>query len=136
MNTKTNFIIICREAFLEAGTNNLNLIRIFSSVQAGAFPFALPPFALVVNFDTDTPGNHTLQTEVRGPGGATIAKTTLPVTTNAGNWQVIANFEHLKVPAPGTYTFRLALDGIPMGERSLQVSPGSSSKSSRPPAVV
>lgn len=120
---KTHFIIICREAFLEAGTNNLNLIRIFSGVQADRFPFVLPNFALVVNFDVDQAGAHTLRTTVTGPDGTTVANTELPVTTNAGNWQVIANFEHLRAPIPGPYTFHLTLDTQPLGSKLLTVNP-------------
>jgi hypothetical protein len=123
MKLKTQFIIICREAFLEAGTNNLNLIRIFSGVQAGRFPFVLPNFALVVNFDVDEAGAHTLRTTVSGPDGTTVANTELPVNTNAGNWQVIANFEHLQAPLPGPYTFHLTLDTLPLGSKTLQVNP-------------
>lgn len=136
MNVKSNFIIICHEAFLESGTNNLNLIRIFTAVQAQSFPFALPPFALVVNFDIDTAGPHTVRTEVTAPDGSRLAATDLPVTTNAGNWQVIANFQQLKAPAPGTYVFRLTLDGQPLGERSLEVRSAGATKVRRPPAVA
>lgn len=120
---KTHFIIICREAFLEAGTNNLNLIRIFSAVQADRFPFILPSFALVVNFDVPEAGQHTLRTTVTGPDGKEVATTELPVRTNAGNWQVIANFERLQAPLPGTYTFHLMLDTLPLGSKTLTVHP-------------
>ncbi len=128
MHLKTQFIIICREAFLEAGSNNLNLIRIFSTAHAAAFPHVLPPFALVVNFDIDTAGAHTLRTEVVGPDGAQAARSELPVTTNIGNWQVIANFEQFRAATPGIYTFRLALDDMPLGERTLEVRPTTTPK--------
>jgi hypothetical protein len=136
MKVKPHFIIVCREAFLEAGTNNLNLIRIFTQAHANAFPFALPAFALVVNFDIDTAGPHVVRTEVLGPDGTRIAGTDLPITTNVGNWQVIANFEQLKAPTPGAYTFQLTLDDQPLGEKVLNVIPTSAPKASRTPAVA
>jgi hypothetical protein len=123
MDIKPHFIIICREAFLAAGTNNLNLINVFTQINADKFPFMYPRFALVVNFDIDTGGSHVLRTDVLDPSGKPIAHTEMPVTTNPGNWQVIANFEQMQYSAPGTYTFRLALDGVPLGERTLAVLP-------------
>ena len=132
MNSKTHFIIICREAFLEAGTNNLNLIRIFSQVHADRFPFVLPSFALVVNFDVDEAGSHTLRTVVSGPDGTEVANTELPVRTNSGNWQVIANFEHLRAPLPGTYSFQLTLDTRPLGSRTLLVNPAKARAKAEP----
>jgi len=129
------FIILCREAFLEAGTNNLNLIRIFSSVAADRFPYPMPPFALVVNFDITEAGTHTLHTELTGPEGQRVAQTDLPVKTNTGNWQVIANFEHLQFPVPGVYTFRIALDGEPLGTAALTVTPARA-RAKREPAVA
>ena len=137
MIIKPNFIIICREAFLEAGTNNLNLIRIFSQVHADTLPFQLPPFALVVNFDIDEAGQHLLRTDVFGPDHKQIAHTELPVTTNAGNWQVIANFERLTAPVPGTYTFQLMLDDTPLGSRALEVKSNAPKPGrSKPPAIA
>ena len=123
MDIKPNFIIICREAFLAAGTNNLNLINVFTQINADKFPFMYPRFALVVNFDIDTGGSHVLRTDVLDPSGKQIAHTEMPVNTNPGNWQVIANFEQMQYAAPGTYTFRLTLDGVALGERSLAASP-------------
>ena len=123
MNIKPHFIIICREAFLQAGNNNLNLIGIFSQLNADKLPFQYPHFAVVVNFDIDTAGDHVLKTDVFDPAGKPVAHSELPVRTNAGNWQVIANFEQMKFNAPGTYTFRLVLDDTPLGERTLEVKP-------------
>ena len=123
MTITTRFIIICREAFLTAGSNNLNLIGIFTQINADKFPFAYPHFAVVVNFDIDTPGEHTLAADVMDPAGKQVAHTELPVRTNAGNWQVIANFEQMKFMLPGAYTFNLALDGHALGTRTLSVAP-------------
>lgn len=123
MNIRAHFIIMCREAFLAAGTNNLNLIGIFTQINADKFPFMYPRFALVVNFDIDTAGNHVLRTDVMDPSGKAIACTELPVTTNTGNWQVIANFEQMQFIAPGTYSFLLSLDGVSLGARTLEVKP-------------
>lgn len=123
MTITPHFIIICREAFLQAGTNNLNLIGIFTTVNAPKLPFVFPRFAVVANFDIDTAGNHSLTTVVTDPSGKQIAHTELPVRTNAGNWQVIANFEQMTFTVPGTFTFRLSLDGIALGERTLDVKP-------------
>jgi len=123
MNIKPHFIIICREAFLQAGSNNLNLIGIFTQLNADKLPFLYPHFAVVVNFDIDVAGDHTLRTAVLDPSGKEIAHTDLPVRTNAGNWQVIANFEQMKFASPGVFTFKLSLDGVSLGERTLEVKP-------------
>lgn len=123
MTIKTHFIIICREAFLQAGNNNLNLIGIFSQLNADKLPFVYPHFAVVVNFDIDAPGDHVFRTDVLDPSGKQAAHSELPVRTNAGNWQVIANFEQMKFASPGPYTFRLTIDGEALGERVLEVKP-------------
>jgi len=123
MIAKSQFIIICERAFTAAGSNNLNLVNIFTQIHAAAFPFTHPQFAVVVNFDTDTPGSRTLHIDITDPAGAQVARTELPVTTSIGNWQVITNFELMRFAVPGAYTFHLTLDGQPLGERVLQVLP-------------
>lgn len=123
MSITTRFILVCREAFLTAGTNNLNLIGIFTQINAEQFPFAYPHFALVVNFDVDGSGEHRLEADIVGPTGARVAHSDLPVVAHSGNMQVIANFEHMQFAAPGTYTFRVSIDGALLGERSLDVKP-------------
>ncbi len=127
---------MCREAFLAAGTNNLNLINVFTQINADKFPFMYPRFALVVNFDIDTDGNHILRTDVMDPSGKALARTELPVSTKAGNWQVIANFEQMQFAVPGTYSFLLSLDGVSLGSRSLEVKPMLSPSSGHKTAIA
>lgn len=123
MPIRPNFIIICEKAFLSAGSNNLNLIGIFSHINAASLPVSWPSFALVVNFDTDTPGQHVLRTDIMDPSGKQVAHTELPVTVTAGNMQVIANFEHMQFAVPGTYAVNVFFDGHPLGQRMLQINP-------------
>jgi hypothetical protein len=96
---------------------------VFTQIHADTFPFVYPRFSLVVNFDIDTAGSHMLTTDIIDPAGNRIGHSEMPVTTHIGNWQVVANFEQMQYPVPGTYTFRLALDGVALGERSLAVLP-------------
>ncbi|HXV26834.1 MAG TPA: hypothetical protein VD862_02325 [Candidatus Paceibacterota bacterium] len=128
MEIKTNFIITCREAFLSAGTNNLNLINIFSTINADKFPFAYPHFALVVNLDVPETGTYALNTAVAGPDGKELARTSLSVTVKSANFQVIANFENMQFAAPGAYELKVDLDGTPVGSRTIQVNLVSSPK--------
>ena len=121
MNIKTNFLLTCQNAFLSAGTNNLNLINIFTNINADKFPFVYGRFALVANIDVDTPGQHTLNTVVSGPDGKVLAKTALPVKVNGPNFQVIANFENMHFSAPGTYELKVDVDGVPVGTKALKV---------------
>lgn len=121
MIIKPHFIILCREAFLQQGSNNLNLIGIFTQLNADKMPFQFARFAVVVNFDIDVAGDHTLHTEVVDPSGKQIARTNLPIKTNVGNWQVIAQFEQMQFATAGTYTFRILIDDILLGERTLSV---------------
>ena len=123
MNITPHFIIICREAFTAAGTNNLSLINIFTQITADRFPFLFSRFALVANFDADAGGSHVLRTLILDPSGTQLTSTQVPVVTNAGNMQVIANFEQLKFPVPGRYIFRIFLDDTALGERILEVKP-------------
>lgn len=121
MNIKTNFIVTCQNAFLSAGTNNLNLINIFTNLNADRFPFTYGRFALVANIDIDTPGEHTLNTTVMGPDGKQLAKTSLPMNVSGPNFQVIANFENMQFSAPGTYELKVDVDGTQVGSRTLRV---------------
>ncbi len=117
------FIVVCDQAFLAAGSNNLNIIGIFSQINAAKFPFAYPHFALVVNFDAAKAGRHVLHTSVVDPAGNEIAHTDLPVTVAAGNMQVIANFENLQFAAPGEYILQVMIDGQPLGRRAIRIAP-------------
>ena len=121
MNIKTNFIVTCQNAFLSAGTNNLNLINIFTTINADKFPFTYGRFSLVANIDIDTLGKHTLNTVIIGPDSKELVKTALPVNVAGANFQVIANFENMKFSAPGSYEIRLDVDGEEIGSRKLQV---------------
>lgn len=123
MNITPKFIIICERAFLTAGSNNLNLIGIFSQINADKFPCTYPAFALVVNFDAAQPGQHVLRTDITDPTGKQVAHTELPVAVTAGNMQVIANFEHMQFAVPGAYTLAVSLDGHPFGSRAITVRP-------------
>ena len=121
MHITPHFIITCQQAFLTAGTNNLNLIGIFSAINTENLPFSYPRFALVANMDVDTAGDHTLTTKVFSPDGRELAKTSLPVKVSGTNFQVIANFENMKFDTPGTYELRVDLDGEPVGSRKLTI---------------
>jgi|GEM_PF-5566737 len=136
MNITPQFIIVCREAFLQAGTNNLNLIGIFNQLTAEKLPLVFPRFSVVVNFDIDVAGDHVLRTDVVDPSGKHIAHTELPVRTTSGNWQVIANFEHMQFTSFGVYSFILALDGVAIGSRTLEFKPTYAPTTGRKPALA
>ncbi len=123
MNIIPQFILVCERAFLTAGSNNLNLIGIFSQINADKFPCTYPSFALVVNFDAGQPGQHVLHTDITDPTGKQMARTELPVTVTAGNMQVIANFEHMKFAAPGIYTLSVSMGEQSLGSRTITVRP-------------
>jgi hypothetical protein len=120
-NIRTQFIIVCDQAFLTVGSNNLNIIGIFSQINTQKLPFVYPRFALVVNFDADQAGQHILRTTVTEPTGKQVAQTELPITVTSGNTQVIANFENMQFSAPGLYSLDVFLDAKPLGQRVIQV---------------
>lgn len=136
MNIKPQFIIICREAFLQVGNNNLNLIGIFTQLNADTLPFVFPRFSVVVNFDIDVAGDHMLRTDVIDPSGKQIAHTELPVRTTVGNWQVIANFEQMQFASFGMYSFVLSLDGVSVGTRALELKPMLPPVTGRKPSIA
>ncbi len=136
MNIKPQFIIICREAFLQAGNNNLNLIGIFTQLNADKLPFIFPRFSVVVNFDIDVAGEHLVHTDIIDPSGKQIAHAELPVRTTEGNWQVIANFEQMQFATYGMYSFVLSLDGVSLGTRALELKPMLSPVTGRKPSIA
>ena len=121
MQIKTNFIITCDQAFLTAASNNLNLIGIFSQINAQNFPAKHPRFALVANFDIDQLGDHTIETKILDPAGKQIAQAELPVKINTSPFQIITNFENLTFPAHGTYKIVLSLNGENIGSRVINL---------------
>jgi hypothetical protein len=123
MAITTQFILTCEYAFLSAGSNNLNLIGIFSQINADRFPFAYPRFAMVINFDATTSGQHVLRTVILDPSGKQIGQTDLPVAVTPGNMQVIAHFENMQFAIPGTYVIQISLDGILLGTRPVRITP-------------
>jgi len=123
MEIKSNFIIICDQAFLAAGTNNLNLIGIFTTMNAEQFPMTYRRFALVVNFDTDSLGMHTLQTKIVDGEGKELLKSELQINITSSPFQVIANFENFTFPVPGAYHIQVFIDDRELGSRALMVNP-------------
>ncbi len=123
MTITPHFILICEQAFLTAGTNNLNCIGIFTTIHAEKFPLTYQHFALVANFSTDTLGNHTLATRATDENGTELFSSKLDVQINTDPFQVIANFENLTFPKPGTFTFTVSLDGKDIGSRIIIVQP-------------
>lgn len=123
MEIKPNFIIICEKAFLTAGTNNLNLIGIFTQINTDVFPAKYPHFALVTNFDIETVGDHVLEAKIVDPNGTPVAQAQMPIKITASPFQIITNFENLSFPAPGLYSLELSVDGNSVGSRILQVVP-------------
>ncbi len=123
MNIKPNFIIACDQAFLTAGTNNLNLIGIFTTIHAEQFPFTYRRFALVINFDSDTLGMHSLETRIVDETGKELIKSELKINISSSPFQVIANFENFTFPIPGKYEIKISLEGKEIGSRILTVNP-------------
>lgn len=121
MEIKTNFIIACDQAFLAAGTNNLNLVGIFSTINADKVPLTYPRFSLVTNFDTDATGMHRMTTQVVGPNDQQIVETHIDINVTSPNFQIIAHFENLSFPVVGKYDLRVTLDGQLVGSRALHI---------------
>lgn len=122
MDIKTNFIISCDQAFLTVGSNNLNLIGIFSTIHAEQFPVTYHRFSLVTNFDTDATGMHRMSTQVVDQEGKQLIETHIDINITSPNFQVIAHFENLLFSQPGKYELRVTLDGQLVGSRVLHVS--------------
>lgn len=121
MTIKTNFILTCEQAFLTAGSGNLNLIGVFTNVVSDRFPFTYPRFALVANFDVDVIGMHTLETRITDQRNEEIVRSSLPTRVTTSNFQVIAHFENLSFSQPGQYHINLTLDGTFAGQHSITV---------------
>ncbi|MDP2647807.1 MAG: hypothetical protein Q8P35_00985 [Candidatus Yanofskybacteria bacterium] len=123
MNIKTNFILTCEQAFLTAHTNNLNLIGIFTNINAEHFPLVYRRFDLIINFDIDTPGIRTLRTVVTDNEGATIVQSDVAVNVTSATFQVITHFENLTFAKPGKYELKVYVDNHYIGSRVLTVNP-------------
>ena len=123
MEIKNNFIVTCEYAFLSAGTNNLNLIGVFTAINADRFPFVHRKFDLVTNFDMDAPGPHTLHTLVLDGEDVELLTSKVNIQVNSTTYQVITHFENLSFPKPGKYELRVAIDDIYVGSRFLIVNP-------------
>ena len=121
MTIKSNFILTCEQAFLTAGSNNLNLIGVFNNITSDRFPFTYPRFDLVVNFDVDTLGTHTLETRITDHDNQEIVRSTLATKVTTNNFQVIAHFENLSFAKPGRYHVNLTIDGVFAGQQTLTV---------------
>jgi len=121
MIIKPNFIILCDQAFLTAGTNNLNLIGIFTTIHAEQFPFTYRRFALVINFDSDSLGMHALETRIVDENDKELIKSELKINISSSPFQVIANFENFTFSIPGKYEIKISLEGKEIGSRVLIV---------------
>ena len=121
MNIKPNFIISCDQAFLTSGTNNLNLINIFTTLHSDQFPFTYHRFSLVINFDIDVLGMHPLETRITDENGKELIRSELKINISSSPFQVIANFENFSFPAPGKFEIRVSLQGKLIGSRVLNI---------------
>lgn len=123
MTITPHFIIIAEQAFLTAGSNNLNLIGIFSQINASKLPHTHSHFALVVNFEAPQAGQLVLHTDIMDPSSKQVAHTELPVTVTKGNMQVIAHFENMQFAMTGPYEVNVSVDGQSLGQRTLTIAP-------------
>jgi len=123
MQIKTNFILTCEQAFLTAHTNNLNLIGIFTNINAEHFPLLYRRFDLVINFDIDTVGIRTLRTVVLDNEGADVIQSDVAINVTSTTFQVITHFENLTFVKPGRYELKVYIDGSHIGSRMLTVNP-------------
>lgn len=123
MTIKPNFIITCEQAFLTAGTNNLNLIGIFTNIHASQFPLTYRHFALVANFEIGERGSHELETIMKDPEGKETLRSKLSVNVTTSPFQVIANLENVPFSKPGNYELSVLLDGNIVGSQTLSVNP-------------
>ena len=121
MRAKINFIIVCNQAFISARTNNLNLIGIFSQITSQYFPTHHPRFSLVINFDTDSAGNHILKTKILGPNGDKVGQAELPLNILSSPVQVISTFENMVFQSPGRYEIRLSVNGKRLGSQTIDL---------------
>ena len=123
MTIKPNFIIACEQAFLTAGTNNLNLIGIFTNIHASQFPLTYRHFALVANFDIEERGSYELETVMKDPEGKEVVRSKLQANITANPFQVIANLENVIFPKPGNYELSISVGGTLVGSRTLYINP-------------
>ncbi|MBX4211400.1 MAG: hypothetical protein KW806_01205 [Candidatus Yanofskybacteria bacterium] len=123
MEVRSNFILTCEQSFLTANTNNLNLIGIFTNINAEQFPLVYRRFDLVINFDIDTPGMHALKTLVTDQEGIDIVQSDVGVNVSSNTFQVITHFENLTFAKPGKYELKVYIDNEYLGSRFLTVNP-------------
>ena len=123
MIAKSNFILTCEQAFLTANTNNLNLIGIFTNINAEQFPLVYRRFDLIVNFDIDTPGMHGLKTVMTNQEGNDVVQSEVGINVSSNTFQVITHFENLTFAKPGKYELKVYIDSQHIGSRFLTVNP-------------
>lgn len=112
-----NFLHICNDAFLTAGSNSLNVIGIFDRVNAQQLPVTIPKFTVATGIDA-MDGPHELSLTIKKEGDALAS---MKAGYVGPNHQHVHHFVNLTFKEAGEYLFELFVDGEILGTKRLMV---------------
>lgn len=110
---RLDFLHICNDAFLTAGTNSLNVIGIFDRITAQKLPVGIPKLSLAMGI-TALDGPHdiliVLKKDLKELGR-------VQGSYQGPNHQHIHHFIGLGFPEAGEYIFEVSVDGELLGTK-------------------
>jgi hypothetical protein len=105
----------------------------FNALKALSFPATRSGLSLIVRLSAapnECGVEHTFRCELRGPDGLKYdpdleSRFTIkphPINPEKKNWTILVfSYAVISFPRPGEYTFRIIVDGEPVGEDALDV---------------
>ena len=116
-------LIPCDSVIEDIRTRKKSIIGIISKISADSFPYTVQSMNLLISL-TGCIGNFPFRLKcVHDDTRQEIMNVACDVKSSAMNdvVEVLVSFKTLKFPLPGTYTFSVVVDGIPIMFRPITV---------------
>ena len=113
---KISFKAICDDAFVTAGSNNLNIIGIFEHINSKSYPATHPRMSIVLSLVDCKPGQEiSYYPIIEGPSGIILDGSKNPsLAKGVSNDKInlIFNVIGLNLPEPGRYLVKLFIEDL------------------------
>lgn len=116
---KIDFLIICENAFITSGSNNLNVIGIFDVINTPGFPAVHPAFTVVAKIINDDSSEHEVSLKIFKEGLVLFQSPKIKFTDK--QYQFINNMVNFQFPEEGKYTVSVQIDGEDKETRTINL---------------
>lgn len=102
------FLIVCEDAFITKGTENLNIIGIFEKIRTNQFPVQHPKMAIATRLETDRQEESSAEMAFSVNG---VEKHRESIRFTATKWNWVHILQNVTFETEGNLTIELILNG-------------------------